>query len=186
MISWPSKTTLQRLLDLAGLHYMTSERSGPFWQSVLHNILSRPLSFLGWTTAMIFWLDLQQAQTVAADRWLLVWSSLDGSDPCCQVQGKFAGLLAPAGWIDSDLHCTVLHLSLTWFLLEETLNVLLLCLTLFSFHFFNTKLCKKQNKLLLHQYYTYSIFNKHIIIWLKTKQFNVKMFLDIANENKTI
>ncbi len=30
MTSWPSKSTLQRLLDLAGLHYTTSERSGPF------------------------------------------------------------------------------------------------------------------------------------------------------------
>ncbi len=49
MTSWPSKSTLQRLLDLAGLHYTTSERSGPFWQSMLHNFLSRPLSFLGWT-----------------------------------------------------------------------------------------------------------------------------------------
>ncbi len=52
MISWPSKSTLQRLLDLAGLHYTTSERSGPFWQSMLHNFLSRPLSFLDWTTAV--------------------------------------------------------------------------------------------------------------------------------------
>ncbi len=47
MISWPSKSTLQRLLDLAGLHFTTSERSGPFWQSMLHNFLSRPWSFLG-------------------------------------------------------------------------------------------------------------------------------------------
>ncbi len=52
MNSWPSKTTLQRLLNLAGLHYTTSERSDPFWQSMLHNFLSRPLSFLGWTTAI--------------------------------------------------------------------------------------------------------------------------------------
>ncbi len=63
MISWPSKSTLQRLLDLAGLHYTTSERSGPFWQSMLHNFLSRPLSFLGWTTAMLFWLDFHQTQS---------------------------------------------------------------------------------------------------------------------------
>ncbi len=41
-------------IDLAGLHYTTSERSGPFWQSMLHNFLSRPLSFLDWTTAMLF------------------------------------------------------------------------------------------------------------------------------------
>ncbi len=63
MISWPSKSTLQRPLDLAGLHYTTSERSGPFWQSMLHNFLSRPLSFLGWTTTMLFWLDFHQTQS---------------------------------------------------------------------------------------------------------------------------
>ncbi len=63
MISWPSKSTLQRLLDLAGLHFTTSERSGPFWQSMLHNFLSRPWSFLGWTTAMLFWLDFHQTQS---------------------------------------------------------------------------------------------------------------------------
>ncbi len=52
MTSWLSKTTLQRLLDLAGLHYTTSERSGPFWQSMLHNFLSRPLSFLDWASLL--------------------------------------------------------------------------------------------------------------------------------------
>ncbi len=52
MTSWSSKSTLQRLLDLAGLHYTTSERSGLFWQSTLHNFLSRPLSF---------WLDFCNA-----------------------------------------------------------------------------------------------------------------------------
>ncbi len=36
MTSWPSKSTLQRLLDLAGLHFTTSEISGPFWQSIEH------------------------------------------------------------------------------------------------------------------------------------------------------
>ncbi len=63
MISWPSKSTLRRLLDLAGLHFTTSERSGPFWQSMLHNFLSRPLSFLDWTTAILFWLDFHQTQS---------------------------------------------------------------------------------------------------------------------------
>ncbi len=63
MASWPSKSTLRRLLDLAGLHFTTSERSGPFWQSMLHNFLSRPLSFLDWTTAMLFWLDFHQTQS---------------------------------------------------------------------------------------------------------------------------
>ncbi len=45
MTSSLSKTTLQRLLDLAGLHFTTSERSGSFLHSTLHNFLSRP-SFL--------------------------------------------------------------------------------------------------------------------------------------------
>ncbi len=45
MTSWLSKSTFQKLLDLAGLLYTTSERSGPFWHSTLHNFLSRPLSF---------------------------------------------------------------------------------------------------------------------------------------------
>ncbi len=63
MISWPSKSTLKRLLDLAGLHYTTSERSSSFWQSMLHNFLSRPLSFLDWTPAMLFWLDFHQTQS---------------------------------------------------------------------------------------------------------------------------
>ncbi len=63
MISWPSKSTLRRLLDLAGLHLTKSERSGPFWQSMLHNFLSRPLSFLGWATAMLFWLNFHQTQS---------------------------------------------------------------------------------------------------------------------------
>ncbi len=49
-----SKTTLQKLLDLAGLHYTTSERSGPSLHSMQHHFLSRPLSFLDWTTAMLF------------------------------------------------------------------------------------------------------------------------------------
>ncbi len=63
MTSWPSKSTLQRLLDLAGLRYTTSEKSGPSWQSMLRNFLSRPLSFLGWTTAMLFWQVFHQTQS---------------------------------------------------------------------------------------------------------------------------
>ncbi len=95
----------------------------------------------------------------AADRWLLVWSSLALSGwfwPVLPGSGLLicwptnfrAGLLAPAGWIGFDLHCTSLHfiyLSLTWFLLEETLNVLLLCLTLSPFNF--TQNSVKQKKL---------------------------------------
>ncbi len=84
MTSWPSKITLQRLLDLAGLHYTTSERSGPFWQSMLHNFLSRPLSFLDWTTAMLFWLDFHQTQSNLY-KWFRMqkhdWSSASPKEP---------------------------------------------------------------------------------------------------------
>ncbi len=84
MTSWPSKSTLQRLLDLAGLHYTTSERSGPFWQSMLHNFLSRPLSFLDWTTAMLFWLDFHQTQSNLY-KWFRMqrhdWSSTSPKEP---------------------------------------------------------------------------------------------------------
>ncbi len=62
----------------AGLHFTTSERSGPFWQSMLHNYLSRSLSFLDWTTAMLFWLDFHQTQS-NLHRWFRIqrhdWSS---------------------------------------------------------------------------------------------------------------
>ncbi len=50
---WLSKTTLQKLLDLAGSHCTTSERSGPSLHSMQHN-LSRPLSFQDFTTVMLF------------------------------------------------------------------------------------------------------------------------------------
>ncbi len=73
MASWPSKSTLQRLLDLAGLHCRTSERSGPFWQSMLHNFLSRPvISRLDYCNALLAGLPsntikpLQMIQNAAA------------------------------------------------------------------------------------------------------------------------
>ncbi len=84
MTSWLSKTTLQKLLDLTGLHFTTSERSGPSLHSMLHNFLSRPLSFLGWTTAMFFWLDFHQAQSNLY-RWFRMqqhdWSSANSKGP---------------------------------------------------------------------------------------------------------
>ncbi len=46
MTSSLSKSTLQRLLDLAGLHFTTSERPAPSIHRTLHNFLSRPWSFL--------------------------------------------------------------------------------------------------------------------------------------------
>ncbi len=36
------------------LHFTTSEKSGPSLHSMQHNFLSRPLSFLDWTTALLF------------------------------------------------------------------------------------------------------------------------------------
>ncbi len=80
MTSWPSKILRQKLLDLAGLHCTTSERSGPFWQSMLHNFLS----FLGWTTAMLFWLDFHQTQSNLY-KWFRMqrhdWSSTSPNEP---------------------------------------------------------------------------------------------------------
>ncbi len=91
MTSWPSKSTLQRLLDLAGLHYTTSERSGPFWQSMLHNFLSCPLSFLGWTTAMLFWLDFHQTQSNLY-KWFRMqrhdWSSTSPKEPMLHLSSS--------------------------------------------------------------------------------------------------
>ncbi len=81
MTSWPSKSTLQRLLGLAGLHYTTSDRSGPFWQSMLHNFLSRPLSFLDWTTAMLFWLDFHQTQSNLYKWFRMQWHDWSSTSP---------------------------------------------------------------------------------------------------------
>ncbi len=56
----------------------------PFWQSMLHNFLSRPLSFLGWTTAMLFWLDFHQTQSNLY-KWFRMqrhdWSSTSPKEP---------------------------------------------------------------------------------------------------------
>ncbi len=91
MTIWPSKSTLQRLLDLAGLRYTTSEKSGPFWQSMLHNFLSRPLSFLGWTTAMLFWLDFHQTQSNLY-KWFRMqrhdWSSTSPKEPMLHLSSS--------------------------------------------------------------------------------------------------
>ncbi len=51
---------------------------------MLHNFLSRPLSFLGWTTAMLFWLDFYQAQSNFY-KWFRMlrhdWSSTSQKEP---------------------------------------------------------------------------------------------------------
>ncbi len=91
-----------------------------------------------------------------------------------------ANLALPGGLA---LTCTALYciyLSLTWFILEGTLNVLLLCIVPFSFYLYKILSKKKLNC----QYYTNGIFNSHNIIWIKIQLFIVNMFLDIANENK--
>lgn len=54
---WPSKTTLQLK------NFTTSERTGSSELSMKHNFSSRPLSFLGWTTAMLFCLDFQHVHS---------------------------------------------------------------------------------------------------------------------------
>ncbi len=91
MTSWPSKSTLQRLLDLAGLRYTTSEKSGPSWQSMLRNFLSRPLSFLGWTTAMLFWLVFHQTQSNPY-KWFRMlrhdWSSMSPKEPMLHLSSS--------------------------------------------------------------------------------------------------
>ncbi len=58
----------------------------------------------------------------------------------------------------------------------------MLCLTLSPFHFFKHKiLSKKITNLIIN---ITQIVYLIAIFWLKTKSFNVKLFLDIANENK--
>ncbi len=51
---------------------------------MLHNFLSRPLSFLGWTTAMLSWLDFHQAQSNLY-KWFRMqrydWSSTSQKEP---------------------------------------------------------------------------------------------------------
>ncbi len=51
---------------------------------MLHNFLSRPLSFLGWTTAILFWLDFYQAQSNLY-KWFRTqwhdWSSTSQKEP---------------------------------------------------------------------------------------------------------
>ncbi len=60
--------------------------------SMLHNFLSRPFSFLGWTTAMLFWLDFHQAQSNRY-KWFRMqrhdWSST------CQKEPMFHLSLSP-------------------------------------------------------------------------------------------
>ncbi len=90
--------------------------------------------------------------SVAADRWLLVKSSLALSGWLWPVlPGSGLLIFWPTwhclDWLWHALYC--IYLFLTWFLLEETLNVLLLCLTLSHFNFFLQKILSKRKKLTL-------------------------------------
>ncbi len=55
MISWLSQTTLPNLSGPADLLYLTSRRSGPFFQNMQHNSLFRLLFCPGWTIATVSW-----------------------------------------------------------------------------------------------------------------------------------
>ncbi len=73
MTSWPSKSTLQRLLNLTSLHYTTSERSGPFLQHAAQLLVQAlVISRLDYCNALLAGLPsnrikpLQMIQSVAA------------------------------------------------------------------------------------------------------------------------
>ncbi len=84
MTSWPSKSTLQRLLDLAGLRYTTSENQALPDRACCATSCPGPLSFLGWTTAMLFWLVFHQTQSNLY-KWFRMlrhdWSSMSQKKP---------------------------------------------------------------------------------------------------------
>ncbi len=58
---------------------------------MLHNFLSRPLSFLGWTTAMLFWLDFHQTQSNLY-KWFRMqrhdWSSMSPKEPMLHLSSS--------------------------------------------------------------------------------------------------
>ncbi len=53
---WPADLQRTHCKNCSNLQICTTQhqKSGPFWQSMLHNFLSRPLSSLDWTSAMLF------------------------------------------------------------------------------------------------------------------------------------
>ncbi len=58
---------------------------------MLHNFLSRPLSFLGWTTAVLFWLDFHQTQSNLY-KWFRMqrhdWSSTSQKEPMLHLSSS--------------------------------------------------------------------------------------------------
>ncbi len=88
---------------------------------MLHNFLSRPLSFPGWTTAMLFWLDFHQTQSNLY-KWFRIqrhdWSSTSPKEhmlhlslsPCTGYQLQLAS--SSRHWC---LHITTTGLTPTYF-----------------------------------------------------------------------
>ncbi len=60
-------------------------------RAMLHNFLSRPLSFLGWTTAMLLWLDFHQTQSNLY-KWFRMqrhdWSSVSPKEPMLHLSSS--------------------------------------------------------------------------------------------------
>ncbi len=73
------------------LHNIRKIRQRSVWQSMLHNFLSRHLPFLGWTTAMLFWLDFHQTQSNLY-KWFRMqrhdWSSTSPKEPMLHLKFK--------------------------------------------------------------------------------------------------
>ncbi len=62
-----------------------------FYKLEVRNFLSRPLSFLGWTTAMLFWLVFQQTQSNLY-KWFRMqrhdWSSMSPKEPMLHLSSS--------------------------------------------------------------------------------------------------
>ncbi len=94
---------------------------------MLHNFLSRPLSFLGWTTAMLFWLDFHQTQSNLS-KWFRTqrhdWSSTSPKEPMLHLS------LSPCTGSRLQLASSSRH----WCLYRTTTGSALLPLTITNLH----------------------------------------------------
>ncbi len=95
MTRWPSKSTLQRPARSCRFALHNIRKIRPFLTEHVRNFLSRPLSFLGWTTAMLFWLVFHQTQ----------------SNPLQMIQNAAARLVFNE---PKRTHVTPLFISLHW------------------------------------------------------------------------